>query len=48
MLAYLEERTAEIAATESMDAAIAWLSANAWFEGAIAERSRFARFLDAD
>ena len=48
MLAYLEERTAEIAATEGMEAATAWLAANAWFEGAIAERSRFVRLLDAD
>ena len=48
MLAYLEQRTAEIAADEGIAAAISWLGANAWFEGAIAERSRFARLLDAD
>lgn len=48
MLAYLEERTAEIAESDGTAAAIAWLGANAWFEGAIAERSRFSRFLDAD
>ncbi len=48
MLAYLEARTAEITATEGTEAATAWLAANAWFEGAIAERSRFVRLLDAD
>ena len=48
MLAYLEERTAEIASNEGMEAATRWLAANAWFEGAIAERSRFVRLLDAD
>ena len=48
MLAYLEQRTAEIVETDGTAAAIAWLGANAWFEGAIAERSRFARLLDAD
>jgi len=48
MLGYLKERGAEIAAHDGLDAAIAWLAANAWFEGAIAERSRFIRLLDAD
>ena len=48
MLGYLRERGAEIAANDGLDAAISWLGANAWFEGAIAERSRFIRLLDAD
>ncbi len=48
MLGYLKERGAEIAANDGIDAAIAWLAANSWFEGAIAERSRFIRLLDAD
>ena len=47
-LAYLEQRTVEIADTEGIAAAISWLAANAWFEGAITERSRFVRLLDAD
>jgi hypothetical protein len=46
MLGYLVDRCAEIAAEEGLGAAIAWLASNAWFEGAVAERSRFARFLD--
>jgi hypothetical protein len=48
MLSYLKERGAEIAAHDGLDAAMAWLAANSWFEGAIAERSRFIRLLDAD
>jgi hypothetical protein len=48
MLGYLKERSSEIAANDGLDAALAWLAANAWFEGAIAERSRFIRLLDAD
>jgi hypothetical protein len=48
MLGYLRERGTEIAAKDGLGAAVAWLSANAWFEGAIAERSRFLRLLDAD
>jgi hypothetical protein len=48
MLGYLKERGAEIADNDGLDAAIAWLAANSWFEGAIAERSRFIRLLDAD
>jgi len=48
MLGYLRERGAEIAAKDGLDAAVAWLAANAWFEGAVAERSRFIRLLDAD
>ena len=48
MLGYLKERGAEIAANDGLDAAITWLAANSWFEGAIAERSRFIRLLDAD
>jgi hypothetical protein len=46
MLGYLVDRSAEIAAEEGLGAALAWLASNAWFEGALAERSRFARFLD--
>jgi hypothetical protein len=48
MLGYLKERAAEVAAHDGTDAAITWLAANAWFEGALAERSRFIRLLDAD
>jgi hypothetical protein len=48
MLGYLKERTGEIVEKDGLVAAITWLSANAWFEGAIAERSRFIRLLDAD
>ena len=48
MLAYLYERSREIVITEGLDTALAWLASNAWFEGAIAERSRFARHLDTD
>ena len=48
MLGYLKGRGAEIAAHDGIDAAMAWLAANSWFEGAIAERSRFIRLLDAD
>jgi|tagenome__1003787_1003787.scaffolds.fasta_scaffold20847780_1 hypothetical protein len=48
MLGYLRERGTEIAANDGLAAAVAWLAANAWFEGAIAERSRFIRLLDAD
>ena len=48
MLGYLKERTSEIVLKDGLEAAITWLAANAWFEGAIAERSRFIRLLDAD
>jgi hypothetical protein len=48
MLGYLKERTTEIVEKDGLVAAITWLAANAWFEGAIAERSRFIRLLDAD
>jgi hypothetical protein len=48
MLGYLKERATEIVAKDGLEAAITWLGANAWFEGAIAERSRFIRLLDAD
>jgi len=48
MLGYLVERTIEMANEEGLDAAVRWLAANGWFEGAIAERSRFIRMLDAD
>src|SRR5262245_30072943 len=47
MLGYLKERAGEIAANDGVDAAIAWLAANVWFEGSLAERSRFIRLLDA-
>ena len=46
MLGYLVDRSAEIADREGLGAALAWLASNAWFEGSLAERSRFARFLD--
>ncbi len=48
MLGYLYERSREIVLTEGADTALAWLASNAWFEGAIAERSRFARHLNND
>ena len=48
MLGYLKERSSEIVDKDGLEAAVAWLAANAWFEGAIAERSRFIRLLDAD
>jgi hypothetical protein len=46
MLGYLVDRSAEIANEEGLGAALAWLASTAWFEGTLAERSRFARFLD--
>ena len=48
MLGYLYERSREIVISEGADTALAWLASNAWFEGAIAERSRFARHLNTD
>ena len=48
MLCYITERAHEIAATKGPDAAFDWLALNAWFEGAIAERSRFARAIEND
>ncbi len=48
MLGYLKERSAEIVAKDGLEAGVTWLAANAWFEGALAERSRFVRLLDAD
>jgi hypothetical protein len=48
MLGYLIERSIEVAQDGGIGAAVAWLAANSWFEGAIAERSRFIRLLDAD
>jgi len=46
MVGFLIERGSEIAAEEGVDAALAWLVANAWFEGVITERVRIARLLD--
>ena len=48
MLGYLVERCIEIEDESGLGTAVAWLAANSWFEGAIAERSRFIRLLDAD
>jgi hypothetical protein len=48
MLGYLVERAAEIEGESGLGRALAWLASNAWFEGALAERTRFARFVDAD
>jgi hypothetical protein len=48
MLGYLVERAAEIEGESGLGSAMAWLASNAWFEGALAERARFARFLDDD
>jgi hypothetical protein len=48
MLGYLYERSREIVITDGADTALAWLASNSWFEGAIAERSRFARHLNTD
>jgi hypothetical protein len=48
MLGYLSERSTEIAAEAGIDAALAWLVRNAWFEGAIAERARIAGLIDQD
>jgi hypothetical protein len=48
MLGYLRERSTEVARTDGLDMAVAWLARNAWFEGAIAERARIARVIDED
>jgi hypothetical protein len=48
MLGYLVERAAEIESESGLGSALAWLASNAWFEGALTERARFARLLDAD
>ena len=48
MLAYLSERSREIAADEGLDNALAWIIRHAWFEGAISERARIARLVDED
>ena len=48
MLGYLLERASEIARDEDIDAALAWLASNAWFEGAVGERARFSRHLNTD
>ncbi len=47
MVGYLNERSTEIVTEGGLEAAISWLAANAWFEGALAERSRVSRFLDS-
>jgi hypothetical protein len=46
MVGYLTDRSSEIFAEEGLDAALAWLVSNAWFEGVVAERVRIARLLD--
>ena len=48
MLRYLIERSGELVEHEGVEHAIEWLAAHAWFEGAIAERSRVARLLVDD
>ena len=48
MLGYMIERGAEIGSGEGFEVALAWLAANAWFEGVIAERARIARRIDED
>jgi hypothetical protein len=48
MLAYLNERSREIASEEGLDHALAWIVRHAWFEGAIAERARIGRLVDED
>jgi hypothetical protein len=48
MVGYLIERCTEIETADGLEAAIAWLAANAWFEGVIAERARIERLIDED
>jgi len=48
MLAYLRERSREIAAEDDLDTALSWIVRHAWFEGAISERARIARLVDED
>ena len=48
MLGYLIAWGTEIAAAEGLEGALAWLAANAWFEGVIAERARIERRIDED
>jgi hypothetical protein len=48
MLAYLSERSREIASEDGVDSALAWIIRHAWFEGAISERARITRLVDAD
>src|SRR3954468_18292652 len=48
MLAYLRERSREIAAEDDFDTALSWIVRHAWFEGAISERARIARLVDED
>src|SRR5947207_14917790 len=48
MLAYLIERSREIASEKGFDEALAWIIHHAWFEGVISERARIARLVDED
>jgi hypothetical protein len=48
MLAYLSERSREIAFDDGLERALAWIVRHAWFEGAIAERARIGRLVDED
>jgi hypothetical protein len=48
MLAYLRERSREIASEDGLETALAWITRHAWFEGAISERARIARLVDED
>ena len=48
MVGYLIERGTEIANHDGIDPAVAWVAANAWFEGVIAERARMQRLIDED
>jgi len=48
MLAYLTERSREIASEKGLDEALAWIIRHAWFEGVISERARIARLVDED
>jgi len=48
MVAYLTERSREVAVMDGIERALTWATRHAWFEGAIAERSRIARRIDED
>jgi hypothetical protein len=45
IVGFLIERCTEIATGDGLDAAAKWLAANAWIEGAIAERARIERLI---